>query len=81
MSPYRTSEAIVVVDPPRGLVRANGSACYCRPPGLLMRWWHGVEENDRWFCRHGGEWLCIRDLSNLFFELHWLAVPQSGGDT
>ncbi len=39
---------------PRGLVRANGSACQCTPPGVLWCWWRDVQERDRWFCDHGG---------------------------
>jgi len=43
------------------LVRLNGSACTCKPPGSLWCWWVGVQLGDRWSCRHGGEWVRWRD--------------------
>lgn len=42
-----------------GLVRANGSACTCRPPGRLWCWWVNVQRGDRWLCAHGGAWVRV----------------------
>jgi len=67
--------------PPRGLVRANGSRCVCVPPGAFWCWLYGVQTKDRWFCDHGGGWLRCYNGGALFFSGYWDALPKSAADT
>jgi len=62
--PYREIHPLpetVTSSAPRGLVRLNGSACTCSPPGSLWCWWNDVGLGDRWECPHGGAWVRWRD--------------------
>lgn len=84
---YRTPgelPAPMAVLPPRGLVRANGVACNCRPPGHLWCWWFGVVDDDRWYCEHGGGWVRKWDARSTWLH-SWMVVaapsesPARGG--
>ncbi len=84
MTPYRESAAplsLVASAPPRGLLRTNGSACRCRPPGLLWCWWFHVCTGDRWFCRHGGAWKRHFRYVNIIFRRYWEPEPSQQGGT
>ena len=63
---------------PVGLIRANGSACTCKPPGTLWCWWYHVRAGDSWRCKHGGLWL--RESSGGYYNarLHWRANSGPG---
>lgn len=75
MSPYRAlGSRPEAPPPPRGLVRANGSACTCRPPGMLWRWWFDVGIGDSWFCTHGGRWIYSNSPGG-YFQL-WKAAEH-----
>lgn len=80
MSPYRDASELPVVIVPQGLVRANGSRCRCRPPGLLWCWWFEVQRNDRWFCIHGGGWRREYNAGAVVVSLYWDALPPSSND-
>jgi hypothetical protein len=77
---YRTSEPIPI-EPvalePRGLVRANGTACTCTPPGFLWRWWFSVQLGDTWRCTHGGAWewrYAVLPFSSGYKVFHWALI-------
>jgi hypothetical protein len=64
MTPYRDAAEMPIPTSPAkavGLVRLNGSACTCKPPGRLWCWWYGVQLGDRWQCVHGGAWIRWRE--------------------
>lgn len=72
--PYRhPADMVLVKVEPRGLVRANGSHCTCKPPGFLWCWWYKVQQNDKWFCEHGGSWRRAY-VGNMLSDYEWKAI-------
>lgn len=81
MSAYRAPVDMPVVVLPQGLVRANGSQCRCVPPSFLWCWWYGVQENDTWFCIHGGGWRRDRDYGSIIIgRFRWKAWRGTDSD-